>query len=222
MTLEWPAPESQQLYDLIAPALAGLPGPLEWSLGGGTALAMWLNHRLSKDIDLFFENSAALRLLSPQRNPDTKRITGRWQEPGHYLKFEIAGLGDIDILVTRTWLEPPSIRTIVSGTPMAVQRPAEIIARKIAYRSAGFKLRDFFDLAALARRDFDQIDELMGLIEAHIDNLRGRWAVLSARLPEQLQREVVPVGDGHLVAQSLGVLVDKVLSGSQSADGASS
>jgi hypothetical protein len=221
MTLEWPAPESQQLYDLIAPALAGLPGGLEWSLGGGTALAMWLRHRLSKDIDLFFESSAALRLLSPQHNPDTKRIAGRWQEPGHYLKFEIAGIGDIDILVTRTWLEPPSVRTLVSGTPMAVQRPAEVIARKIAYRAAGFKLRDFFDLAALARYDIEQIGELRGLIETHIGDLRSRWTVLSARLPEQLEHEVTAVGDGHLVADSLGLIVEQVLSGRQAADGTS-
>jgi hypothetical protein len=222
MTLVWPALASQQLYDLIAPALLGLPGSLEWSLGGGTALAMWLHHRLSKDIDLFFENSAALRLLSPQHNPDTKRITGRWQEPGHYLKFEIADLGDIAILVTRTWLEPPSIRTIVSGTSMTVQRPAEIIARKIAYRSAGFKLRDFFDLAALARHDFEQIDELRTLIGTHIDDLRSRWTVLSARLPEHLQREVTPIGDGHLVAQNLNSLVEQALADRQTADGTSS
>jgi hypothetical protein len=89
---------------------------------------MWLHHRLSRDIDLFFESAAALRLLSPNRNPDTKRITDHWQEPGHYLKFEVAGIGNIDILVTRSWLEPPSIRTTVSGTPMTMQRPAEILS----------------------------------------------------------------------------------------------
>jgi hypothetical protein len=211
MTFVWPAPESQRLYDLIAPALAGLPAGLEWSLGGGTALAMWLHHRLSKDIDLFFESAAALRLLSPNRNPDTKRITDRWQEPGHYLKFEVAGLGDIDILVTRTWLEPPSIRTTVSGTPMEVQRPAEIIARKIAYQSANFKVRDFFDLAALARSDFEQIGELKSLIKTHLDDLRERWAGLSALLPQYLQREVAPVGDGPLVARDMRTLIEQVL-----------
>nr|WP_294517533.1 nucleotidyl transferase AbiEii/AbiGii toxin family protein [uncultured Rhodopila sp.] len=100
----------------MTPALAGLPASLEWSLGGGTALAMWLHHRLSKDIDLFF-------------------------------------------------------------------------------------------------------GELRGLIETHIGDLRSRWTVLSARLPEQLQHEVTPVGDGHLVAESLGLLVEEVLSGRQTAEG---
>ena len=155
----------------------------------------------------------------PAAQPETKRITGRWQEPGHYLKFEIAGIGDIDILVTRTWLEPPSVRTLVSGTPMAVQRPAEVIARKIAYRAAGFKLRDFFDLAALARYDIEQIGELRGLIETIFGDLRSRWTVLVVRLPEQLEHEVTPVGDGNLVADSLGLIVEQVLSGRQTADG---
>jgi hypothetical protein len=222
MTLVWPAPESQRLYEQIAPALAALPVGLEWSLGGGTALAMWLHHRLSKDIDLFFESAAALRLLSPNRNPDTKRITDRWQEPGHYLKFEVAGIGDIDVLVTRTWLEPPSVRTTVSGTPMAVQRPAEIIAHKIAYRSANFKLRDFFDLAALARDDFRHIGEVRGLIEAHVDDLRGRWAVLAATLPSHLAREVTPVGDGDVVARNMSALIEQVFSICQATGGASS
>jgi hypothetical protein len=88
---------------------------------------MWLHHRVSQDIDLFFESAAVLRLLSPNRNPDTKRITDRWQEPGHYLKFEIAGVGDgdIDILVTRTWVELPAIKTTVDAASPQPSRSLE-------------------------------------------------------------------------------------------------
>ncbi len=181
---------------------------------------MWLHHRLSKDIDLFFESAAALRLLSPNRNPQTRRITDRWQEPGHYLKFEVAAVGEIDILVTRNWLEPPFVKLTVSGAPMAVQRPAEIIARKIAYRSSAFKMRDFFDLAALAQHDFNQVHELEGLIQTHIDDLKDRWTRLSATLPQTLRREVTPVGDGYIVGQNIPTLIARVFSICQPTDNA--
>ena len=95
---------------------------------------------------------------------------------------------------------------------MLVQRPAEIIARKIAYRSASFKMRDFFDLAALAQTAAGQWDELCPLINAHLDDLEGRWVGLSATLPQSLSHEVTPTGDGYSVANNIRNLMDGVFS----------
>ena len=40
----------------------------EWAVGGGTVLAHYYNHRISKDIDIFINDIQLLTLLSPRFN----------------------------------------------------------------------------------------------------------------------------------------------------------
>ena len=49
------------LLDLAIVAIDTLEGKYAWSLGGGTALALRIDHRVSFDIDLFFPDATALR-----------------------------------------------------------------------------------------------------------------------------------------------------------------
>src|SRR3546814_7709291 len=79
---KWPVSRWQSLFDAALPALDNLPDNIEWTLGGGTALALALSHRVSYDIDIFFTDARALRLLSPNRNDRVRRLSDRWQEPG--------------------------------------------------------------------------------------------------------------------------------------------
>lgn len=210
MSFTWPSETSRRLFAMVAPALADLPADMPWNLGGGTALAMWLGHRTSNDIDLFFEAAQALRLLSPQRNPKTRAISDRWQQAGHYLKFEVSGVGEIDILVTQSWMEPPDVSAVVGGIAMRVQRPAEILAREIVHRGVSFKMCDFFDLAAAAHADAKLVDELHSVISPRLDELEGRWFGLSAALQQQLSRAVAPTASGAAVAQDIRRIVAEV------------
>jgi Nucleotidyl transferase AbiEii toxin, Type IV TA system len=59
----------------------------DWTLGGGTAIALRIAHRLSDDIDIFVP-SRPLRAFAPTNNPGSRAISDRFQWPGHYLKFE--------------------------------------------------------------------------------------------------------------------------------------
>lgn len=61
------------------PALNELPKELEWDLGGGTALMLSIGHGLSKDVDIFFENARALKLLASSTNKRTRCICDEWQ-----------------------------------------------------------------------------------------------------------------------------------------------
>ncbi|QCI69398.1 nucleotidyl transferase AbiEii/AbiGii toxin family protein [Phreatobacter stygius] len=36
-----------------------------WALGGGTAIMLWLNHRTSKDIDIFIDDPQYLGISHP-------------------------------------------------------------------------------------------------------------------------------------------------------------
>jgi hypothetical protein len=132
----------------MLPALRALPPELTWTLGGGTALALCLNHRISYDIDLFFESTAALRVLSPQRNPLVRALSDTWQEPGNYLKIECPD-GDIDVLVAMTMTDAPPWTYLVGEDVIEVENPVEILAKKLHYRGSRFQSRDVFDALAI-------------------------------------------------------------------------
>lgn len=77
-----PASRRALLMDLALPALdhvfahvavqaGSAPG---WTLGGGTALALRLAHRINDDIDIFVAGTP-LRLFTPLNNPAARRIS---------------------------------------------------------------------------------------------------------------------------------------------------
>ncbi len=163
-------------------------------------MAMRLGHRSSYDIDIFFTSSQGLKLLSPQRNSITKAISPRWQEPGHYLKFEVEHVGEIDILVTRDWIDPPTIVARVGEQSMKIQRPSEILVRKAAYRAPSFKIRDFFDLACVATMLPAEFAAAQPELTRHAADLADRWAAIAATADAALAAEVAPLPRGTNVA----------------------
>ncbi|MGV7215755.1 nucleotidyl transferase AbiEii/AbiGii toxin family protein [Bradyrhizobium sp. UFLA05-112] len=69
----------------------------EWILGGGTALMLHANHRLSKDIDAFIDDPQYLGVMSPRVTEVWNCQT--WDEAAHYLKL-IYAEGEIDFIVS--------------------------------------------------------------------------------------------------------------------------
>jgi hypothetical protein len=69
----------------------------EWVLGGGTALMVHANHRLSKDIDAFVDDPQYLGIMSPKVTEVWSCRT--WDEAAHYLKL-IYAEGEIDFIVS--------------------------------------------------------------------------------------------------------------------------
>lgn len=53
-----------------------LPAGLDWSFGGGTRLALLLDHRVSYDLDLFVTDAQAIGYLSPRLNDATLALFG--------------------------------------------------------------------------------------------------------------------------------------------------
>ncbi|MDM8525054.1 hypothetical protein QUF80_16915 [Desulfococcaceae bacterium HSG8] len=102
---KWPPSAWKRLLELVLPGIGELPTEMIWTLG--TALAISLEHRISYDIDIFFQDANALKLLSPNKNRKIRLLSDTWQQPGHYLKIERPE-GDIDFLVTRALTKEPS------------------------------------------------------------------------------------------------------------------
>ena len=105
------ASEWRKLLDKALPALDHVFGAQpektdspDWTLGGGTAIAIQIDHRISYDIDIFVPGTA-LRNFVPANNPASRGISERFQWPGHYLKFELDE-GEIDFLSPPLQTEP--------------------------------------------------------------------------------------------------------------------
>ena len=149
-----------QLLDLALPALdyalkdrppisANTLQEPGWTLGGGTALALRIYHRISDDIDIFVAG-LPLRLLVPANNPFARAISARPDWPGHYLKFHRAA-GEIDFLSAPLQTDPGFTLESFRGRSVALETVEEVIVKKIRYRAAQFTPRDAFDLACCAQ-----------------------------------------------------------------------
>lgn len=128
-------------------SLEGGAGP--WTFGGGTALAQILDHRVSYDVDIFLDSSAALKKLAPNTNRVTKSLCDTWQWPGKYLKLILRDVGEIDFLNAPSYIENPTYQLKFGERSIAAERSAEIATKKLVYRASTYTPRDAFDLAAI-------------------------------------------------------------------------
>lgn len=143
----------------------------KWVLGGGTALMLHANHRLSKDIDAFIDDPQYLGIMSPKVTEVWNCRT--WDETAHYLKL-IYTEGEIDFIVSGplSGLGTDTYEIDLTDLPAArkvliqVEHPAEIALKKMHYRPTMLKARDIFDIAVA---DSIHHDALVGNLSAISD-----------------------------------------------------
>lgn len=144
----------------------GQPVP-DWILGGGTALMLHSDHRLSKDIDAFIDDPQYLGIMSPDVTDVWDCRT--WDKAAHYLKLGYVE-GEIDFIVSGPLSNLATTFREVDLTDLPAKRkvtieiehPAEIALKKIHYRPTMLKARDIFDIAVV-----DSIDH-----QALVGNLK--------------------------------------------------
>jgi hypothetical protein len=141
----------------------------EWVLGGGTALMVHANHRLSKDIDAFIYDPQYLGIMSPKITEVWSCRT--WDETAHYLKL-IYAEGEIDFIVSGplSGLGTNTYEIDLTDLPAArkvsiqVEHPAEIALKKMHYRPTMLKPRDIFDIAVVDSIDHDALVENLNVV----------------------------------------------------------
>lgn len=191
----------RQLLDRLLRGLAefrrrGQPVP-DWTLGGGTALMILADHRLSKDIDAFIDDPQYLALLSP----DTTDVwtCAAWDRAAHYLKLKYPE-GEIDFIVAAAISPlPPVEKTIDLGGSRPVIRLdplVEIALKKLHYRAGMLKARDVFDtidadsLRTHLHEVGDKKSDLLRRLDAiNDDYLRAELAELDIRPQWEGQKE---------------------------------
>ena len=192
---KWPATAWRTLLELALPALDEVGADVRWTLGGGTGLALKLDHRISYDIDIFLENASHLRALSPNRNTAARAISNRWQEPGHYLRLEREeGVVDFIIAAQQTDLTPWTYT--FKGRDVPIEEPAEILAKKLKYRGSRIISRDIFDILAVHRFDPAIVREAVATAPDGARRAVDRIRRIEKRYRETIIDEVNPTATG--------------------------
>jgi hypothetical protein len=138
--------------------------PAEAYLGGGTAIAVHLRHRPSRDLDFFFhEDTVDLdQLVERLRAHGPFAVTQR--APG-----TVNGLfGETRLQFLRAGLRRPERRleptTLVGGLQIAAL--GDLLAMKLNAVAGRAQLRDYFDLMTIERQGGRTIEEGVGLFLA--------------------------------------------------------
>jgi Nucleotidyl transferase AbiEii toxin, Type IV TA system len=130
-----------------------------WTLGGGTALMLHINHRESRDIDIFLRDPQYLSLLDPEKTDfqfDTP-ASGSSGDGATFLKFAFDQIGEIDFIVATALTYDSAVQTMIEDEPLFLESVSEIIVKKIYHRGSAIKPRDIFDIAAAAEAHGDPI-----------------------------------------------------------------
>ena len=150
--------ETGLAWEQVAPLL-----PPEAYLGGGTAIAVHLRHRQSRDLDFFFHEQIDLdelrrRLRSEGQFAVTQQAAGT-----------LNGLfGTTRLQFLQAGLERPERRleltTLVAGLPVA--GIGDLLAMKLGAIAGRAQLRDYYDLMAIEQQTGRSVEEGLALFLA--------------------------------------------------------
>lgn len=155
---------------------SGLPQNF-WCFGGGTVLMQKYNHRMSKDIDIFFRDPQLLSYISPRTNDAIEDILVDYSEQFNHTRLYFKE-GEIDFIYAKQISDILPKKEKINGYEVYVDHPVEIIAKKIEYRGEEFKSRDVFDLALVYSKLKLTLLKNLHLDIQKIDAVRNRITIL--------------------------------------------
>jgi len=149
----------------------------QWAIGGGTVLAYFFNHRISKDIDVFLKDRQYLNGLSPRLN-ETNEQALAYNEQNGFISLTYPE-GKVDYIVAAQISEFMPQRHSFFGEKVYLEDPVEIVVKKIFHRGEFVLTRDMFDLAVVAQsnRQKDLMNELRNIS----DKVEQMLAVMERR-----------------------------------------
>src|SRR5690242_7145920 len=104
-----------------------------WTFGGGTVLMLRLNHRHSRDIDLFVPDPQYLGHVTPRLCDVAEDLTTEYVEAASYVKL-LLPTGEIDVVVGEPLTDEPWEVVQHQGRTLLVETNAEIVAKKMWHR----------------------------------------------------------------------------------------
>jgi hypothetical protein len=178
-----------------ANAVAGIS--IDWTFGGGTALMLQIDHRISRDVDIFIDDPQILPLLNPETQGfECEVVPSGYDGDGtNFLKIAFDDIGEIDFIVGALLTAEPIRETEVAGRTVKLETVQEIITKKIFYRGRNITARDIFDIAAAAQ---DHRDEIVKALQGYPDQVAAaidRFARLNPDFIDETISELA-ISDG--------------------------
>lgn len=169
------------------------PEGFRWTFGGGTALAVHYDHRISYDIDAFVTSADIVSALAPNQNPVVKRLIGnsKYEFPGNYLKL-VFDAGEIDFIVGGRRTDRAAAPWDFEDRSILLENPWEIGIKKLFYRPSAFKIRDVFDLAVIMDRHPEELVGSLHKVADRLDRAMDRISLLSSVYGKQVLSDVNP------------------------------
>ena len=131
-----------------------------YAIGGGTVLAEYYHHRVSKDIDVFVHDIQLLGALSPRLNDQSANALD-YTEQESFISLTFPQ-GKIDFIAAQQLTQfSPAIKFFMGHTA-PLEDAVEIVCKKMYFRGNKALPRDIFDLAIVynSNRKYDLLNEL--------------------------------------------------------------
>jgi len=157
---------------------------LHWTFGGGTALMLRHQHRLSKDIDIFVPDPQALGYVNPRLSAKAEQICSRHEEGNNFVKLFLKS-GEIDFVASSNLTSAPYVIESLLGRDVKIETSSEIIAKKFWHRGHNIAARDLYDFALVLEREELSLDQASVFITRHYDAIIKKIDHYSHTLEEQ-------------------------------------
>ncbi len=160
-------------------------------IGGGSMLLRRYGHRKSMDLDLFVTDVQLVRWCSPRANEAALDLFPDYSEEANAVKL-VTGMQEIDVIAVAPIITENAVdEAVVEGRIVLIERPREILAKKIVYRGRTFLVRDMFDMACVATAEPEEIAAILpGLTLTHLDDLDARFRELEPVWVEEMAAKV--------------------------------
>jgi hypothetical protein len=142
------------LQERILVALAGIAPP--WTLSGGAALAGFhLQHRATRDLDLFWQGERRLDDLPNRVKAELERrgfAVAPLQTSESFARFDVREGSEsvvVDLVADPVALAEPPRPTLLGGVNIQVDTPHQILVNKLCALLSRSELRDLVDVRAL-------------------------------------------------------------------------
>ena len=129
-----------------------------WTFGGGTAMMLRINHRESRDVDIFLPDPQALAFLDPQKREFQfeLRPIASTGDGARSLRV-VFDIGEIDFIVAGAMTSSPTTQANIEDQTVLLETVPEIVAKKIYHRGSSIRPRDIFDIAAAGDQHADSL-----------------------------------------------------------------
>lgn len=181
----------QALFRRAVEIIDGANAEIAWTIGGGTVLMLRHNHRISKDIDIFFGDPQPLGYVNPLLGGVAERMTSEYEVSEDHIKLYFPE-GEVDFIAAPLLTMPGAVDGRILGRTVRMETDVEIVAKKLWHRGPEGKARDLFDLGFLVETSPEDLasashylirhrDAFLRSIAARQDIVKAQFEAIDAR-----------------------------------------